>query len=206
MANVSKPSGLKPVGYLGGSPWNGQARIYYVPVGNATALYVGDPVTRLTADADANGIPSVSIGVAGSAICGVIVGVLPTSASVSLVGTTIDLTRRSLPVSTAGYVLVADDPMTLFEIEEGVTGSAAGTAMTASAVGNNANFVVIAGAKTYADSGTLLDNSTEATTATLNLKLMGLAQREDNAFGARAKWIVKINNHQYGSSTGTAGV
>lgn len=206
MANVSRPSGLKPVGYLGGSPWNGQARIYYVPVGNATALYVGDPVTRLTADADTNGIPSVSIGVAGSAICGVIVGVLPTSASVSLVGSTIDLTRRSLPVSTAGYVLVADDPMTLFEVEEGVTGSAAGTALTAAAVGNNANFVVIAGAKTYADSGTLLDNSTEATTATLNLKLMGLAQREDNAFGARAKWIVKINNHQYGSSTGTAGV
>lgn len=206
MANVSRPSGLKPVGYLGGSPWNGQARIYYVPVGNATALYVGDPVTRLTADADTNGIPSVSIGVAGSAICGVIVGVLPTSASVSLVGSTIDLTRRSLPVSTAGYVLVADDPMTLFEVEEGVTGSAAGTALTAAAVGNNANFVVIAGAKTYSDSGTLLDNSTEATTATLNLKLMGLAQREDNAFGARAKWIVKINNHQYGSHTGTAGV
>lgn len=206
MANVSKPCGLKPVGYLGGSPWNGQARIYYVPATNATALYVGDPVTRLTADADTNGIPSVSIGVAGSAICGVIVGVLPTSASVSLVGSTIDLTRRSLPVSTAGYVLVADDPNILFEVEEGTTAGAAGTALTASAVGNNANFIVLAGAKTYADSGTLLDNATEATTATLNLKLMGLAQREDNAFGARAKWIVKINNHQYGSHTGTVGV
>lgn len=207
MANVSRPSGLKPVGYLGGSPWNGQARIYYVPVGNATALYVGDPVTRLTADADTNGIPSVSIGVAGSAICGVIVGVLPTSASVSLVGSTIDLTRRSLPVSTAGYVLVADDPMTLFEIQEGTgTAGATGTALTAAAVGNNANFVIDAGAATYSDSGTVLDNATENTTATLNLKLMGLAQREDNAFGNYAKWIVKINNHQYGSSTGTAGV
>lgn len=206
MANVSRPSGLKPVGYLGGSPWNGQARIYYVPVGNATALYVGDPVTRLTASGDANGIPSVAIGVAGAAICGVIVGVLPTSASVSLVGTTIDLTRRSLPATTAGYVLVADDPMTLFEIEEGTTAGAAGTALAAAAIGNNANFIVLAGAQTYADSGTLLDNATEAVTATLNLKLMSLAQREDNAFGVRAKWIVKINNHQYGSSTGTAGV
>jgi hypothetical protein len=206
MANTSKPSGLKPVGYLGGSPWNGQARIYYVPVGNATALYVGDPVTRLTASADANGVPSVAIGAAGAAICGVIVGVLPTYPGVSLVGTTIDLTRRSLPVSTAGYVLVADDPNTLFEIEEGTTAGAAGTALTAAAVGNNANFIVLAGASTVADSGTLLDNATEAVTATLNLKIMGLAQREDNAFGARAKWIVKINNHQYGSHTGTAGV
>lgn len=206
MANVSKPSGLKPVGSLSGAPWNGQARIYYVPATNATALYVGDPVTRLTANADANGVPSVSIGVAGSAVCGVIVGILPVAAGVSLVGSTIDLTRRSLAASTAGYVLVADDPNTLFEVEEGVTGSGAGTALTAAAIGNNANFVIIAGAATYSDSGTLLDNSTEATTATLNLKIMGLAQREDNAFGTRAKWIVKINNHQYGSHTGTAGV
>lgn len=206
MANVSKPSGLKPVGTLSGSCWNGQARIYYVPAGNATALYVGDPVTRLTADADANGIPSVSIGVAGAAICGVIVGVLPTYPGVSLVASTLDLTRRSLPVSTAGYVLVADDPNILFEIEEGTTAGAAGTALTAAAIGNNANFIVLAGATTTSDSGTLLNNATEATTATLNLKIMSLAQREDNAFGARAKWIVKINNHQYGASTGTAGV
>lgn len=206
MANVSKPGGLKPVGYLSGAPWNGQARIYYVPATNGTALYVGDPVTRLTADADTNGIPSVSIGVAGSAICGVIVGVLPTYPSVSLEAPTLDLARRSLPVSTAGYVLVADDPNILFEVEEGVTGQGAGTALTAAAIGNNANFVIAAGATTYADSRTLLDNSTEATAATLNLKIMSLAQREDNAFGSRAKWIVKINNHQYGSSTGTAGV
>lgn len=206
MANVSKPSGLKPVGSLSGAPWNGQARIYYVPATNATALYVGDPVTRLTADADANGVPSVSIGVAGSAVCGVIVGILPVSAGVSLVGTSLDLTRRSLAATTAGYVLVADDPNTLFEVEEGTTAGAAGTALTAAAIGNNANFIILAGAATYSDSGTLLDNATEATGATLNLKIMGLSQREDNAFGTRAKWIVKINNHQYGSHTGTAGV
>lgn len=206
MANISKPSGLKPVSTLTGAPYNGQARLYYVPAANATALYVGDPVTRLTASADANGVPSVAIGVAGSAICGVIVGILPVSAGVSLQGTTLDLTRRSLPVSTAGYVMVADDPSILFEIEEGTTAGAAGTALTASAIGNNANFIVLAGASTVSDSGTLLDNATEATTATLNLKIMSLAQREDNAFGTRAKWIVKINNHQYGAHTGTAGV
>lgn len=206
MANVSKPSGLKPVGYLNGSPWNGQARMYYVPSTNATALYVGDPVTRLTASADANGIPSVSIGVAGSAVCGVIVGIVVAKAGVSLQGTTIDLTRRSLPVSTEGYVLVADDPNIIFEVEEGTTAGAAGTALTASAVGNNANFIILAGASTVSDSGTLLNNATEGTTGTLNLKLLGLAQREDNAFGTRAKWLVLINNHQYKGGTGTDGV
>lgn len=206
MANTSKPQGLKPVGYINGSPWNGQARMYYVPATNATALYVGDPVTRLTASADANGVPSVSIGVAGAAVCGVIVGVVVAKAGVSLQGVTLDLTRRSLAATTEGYVLVADDPNIIFEVEEGTTAGAAGTALTASAIGNNANFIILAGNSIVSDSGTLLDNATEATTATLNLKILELAQREDNAFGARAKWRVLINNHQYKGGTGTAGV
>lgn len=205
MANVSKVAGLKPVGYLNGSPWNGQARKYYVPVGNATAIYVGDPVT-LTGDGDANGIPGVVTGAAGAAIIGVVVGVVVADAGVSLQGTTIDLTRRSLPVSTAGYVLVADDPNIIFEIEEGVSGGA-GTALTSASIGLNANLVLKAApTATYQDSGWVVDNSTEAATATLNVKLLGLAQREDNAFGAAAKWLVKINNHVYGASTGTAGI
>ncbi len=205
MANVSKVAGLKPVGYLNGSPWNGQARKYYVPATNATAIYVGDPVT-LTGDGDTNGVPGVVTGAAGAAIIGVVVGVVVADAGVSLQGTTIDLTRRSLPVSTAGYVLVADDPNIIFEVEEGVSGGA-GTALTSAAIGLNANLVLKAApTATYQDSGWVVDNSTEAATATLNVKLLGLAQREDNAFGAAAKWLVKINNHVYGASTGTAGI
>jgi len=205
MANVSKVAGLKPVGYLSGSPWNGQARKYYVPATNATAIYVGDPVT-LTGDGDANGIPGVVTGAAGAAIIGVVVGVLVTDAGVSLQGTTLDLTRRSLPVSTAGYVLVADDPNIIFEVEEGVSGGA-GTALTSASIGLNANLVLKAApTATYQDSGWVVDNSTEAATATLNVKLLGLSQREDNAFGASAKWLVKINNHVYSAATGTAGI
>ena len=205
MANVSKVAGLKPVGYLNGSPWNGQARKYYVPATNATAIYVGDPVT-LTGDGDANGIPGVVTGAAGAAIIGVVVGVVVADAGVSLQGTTIDLTRRSLPVSTAGYVLVADDPSIIFEVEEGVSGGT-GTALTSAAIGLNANLVLKAApTATYQDSGWVVDNSTEAATATLNVKLLGLSQREDNAFGSFAKWLVKINNHVYSASTGTAGI
>lgn len=205
MANVSKVAGLKPVGYLNGSPWNGQARKYYVPATNATAIYVGDPVT-LTGDGDTNGVPGVVTGAAGAAIIGVVVGVVVAEAGVSLVAGTLDLTRRSLPVSTAGYVLVADDPNIIFEVEEGVSGGA-GTALTSAAIGLNANLVLKAApTATYQDSGWVVDNSTEAATATLNVKLLGLAQREDNAFGAAAKWLVKINNHVFGASTGTAGI
>jgi len=200
MANSNRPRGLVPVGYLNGAPYNGQARRYYVPVGNATALYVGDPVT-LTGDGDTRGVPGVSIGVAGSAVIGVIVGIVVASAGDSLVGTTIDLNRRSLPVSTAGYVLVADDPNIIFEIQEAAT-----TPFTSADIGNNCNFLIAAGATTNSDSGTTTAVAVSAATATLNLKLLGLSQREDNAFGAYAKWLVKLNNHVYGSHTGTAGI
>lgn len=200
MPNANRPKGLIPVAYLNGSAWNGQARRYSVPVGNATALYVGDPVT-LTGSGDAFGVAGVAIGVAGSAVVGVIVGVVVANAGVSLVGTTIDTARRSLPASTAGYVLVADDPNIIFELQEAAT-----TPFAAVDIGNNCNFLVVAGAGVNNDSGTTTAVAASAATATLNLKLLGLAQREDNEFGAFAKWLVKINNHVYGTSTGTAGI
>ena len=117
MANVNRPNGLKPVSYLNGAPYNGQARLYSVGTGES-ALYVGDPVT-LSGTADTTGIAGVSIGVAGSAIIGVVVGVVVAQAGVSLVGSSIDLTVRYQPASTAGYVMVADDPNLLFEIQDG---------------------------------------------------------------------------------------
>lgn len=200
MANVNRPNGLKPVSYLNGAPYNGQARMYSVASGNGTALYVGDPVT-LSGTADATGLAGVSIGVAGAAIIGVIVGIVVAKAGVSLVGTNLDLTVRSLPVSTAGYVLVADDPNLLFEIQDGQT---VATAVTD--IGRNTNFVIAAGATTHSDSGTVTAASlTDSTTA--NLKLMGFVQREDNVIeSAYAKLLVKINNHVYAASTGTAGI
>ena len=51
-----------------------------------------------------------------------------------------------------------------------------------------------------------LDSSTYATTATLPLRLLRIVPSVDNAIGANAKCIVKINNHQLAGGTGTAGV
>ena len=202
MANANRPSGLKPVAYLNGSPWNGQARRYYIPSTDVTAYYVGHPVT-LGGTADANGVASVAIGVAGSAIIGSIVGIEVATSGSSLQGTTLDLTLRSIPATKAKdyYVLVADDPNIIFEVQEGQT-----VALTALETGLNCNFLVAAGATTSSDSGTTTELAAPAATATLNLKLLGLAQRVDNAFGQYAKWLVKINNHVYGSGTGTAGL
>ena len=67
---------------------------------------------------------------------------------------------------------------------------------------------LLAAAGTYA-SGWLLRSATGATpanTATLQLRLLGLSRKPDNAFGAYAKWLVKFNVHELGTGTGAAGV
>ena len=199
MANVNRPGGLKPVSYLNGAPYTGQARLYSVPV-NSTAMYIGDPVT-LSGSADTNGLAGISIGVAGSAVMGVVVGFIVAPPGVSLVATNIDLTIRSIPASATvvQYALVADDPNLIFEIQDGQT---VATAVTD--IGQNTNFLIAAGATTYSDSGTVTAATLTAGT-TSNLKLMGFTQRIDNTPGAAyAKLLVKINNHVYGAGTGTA--
>lgn len=96
------------------------------------------------------------------------------------------------------YVLVADDPNIIFACQEN------GTAMAAADIGLNANFVVGTPATGSNVSATEINNSTKAGTSTLNLKLMGLVQSPDNAFGTDADWLVLINNHELRG--GTAGV
>ena len=192
MANVNMPMGLQPVKYLNGSPWNGQATRYCIPSGDTTAYYLYDPVTT-AGSADANGVATVSIGVAGAAILGSIVGV-------EVAGDNLDIKYVPATKTRDYYVYVADDPNLIFEIQE------SGTAMAAADVGLNANFVIAAPSSTVSPSATAIGNSTKNTTATLNLKLLGLSQRVDNAFGTYAKWLVLINNHQYKAGTGTAGV
>lgn len=199
MANTNRPGGLKPVSYLNGAPYTGQARLYSVPVSSA-AMYIGDPVT-LSGSADTNGLAGISIGIAGSAVIGVVVGFVVAPPGVSLVATNIDLTVRSIPVSATvvQYALVADDPNLIFEIQDGQT---VATAVTD--IGQNTNFLIAAGATTYSDSGTVTAATLTAGT-TSNLKLMGFTQRIDNSPGsAYAKLLVKINNHVYGAGTGTA--
>jgi len=165
-------------------------------------LYIGDPVT-LSGNADTNGLAGIAIGVAGSAIIGVVVGFLVAPPGVSLVATNIDLTIRSIQASATvvQYALVADDPNLIFEIQDGQT-----TPTSTANIGQNTNFVIAAGATDYSDSGTVTATTLTASD-TANLKLMGFAQRVDNTPAtAYAKLLVKINNHAYAASTGTAGI
>lgn len=185
MANADRAIGLKPVRHITGAPYNGAARIFSTASGDSTAIYIGDPVKLSGTSSTVDGVVYTDVDQAatGDVIVGVVVGVLPVTAD-SLIYRAASTTRR---------VLVACDPDLEYEIQE-VSG---GTALTAAAIGLNADFVVGSGSTITGMSGVELDNSTEATTNTLDLQIIGLVARADNEAGEHAKWLVRINRHQF---------
>lgn len=198
MANENRPMGLAPVNMITGAPYNGQARTYCILAADTNAFAIGDPVVTAADGANSDGVPAVTLAAATGAIRGVIVGIADQKGAMAKVGNLDQIIRPSGAKTTDWFVMVVDDPNVVFEVQEIGTG----TPLTAAEVGLNSNLVV--GTNNGFVSGWLLDNATEAGTATLQVKLLGLAQRVDNAFGAYAKWLVKINVHEL--AAGTAGV
>lgn len=196
MANADKPCGLKAVSHVLGIPWSGGCHVYYIPSTDNNAFAIGDPV-KSAGSADSNGVASVTLGTAGSPLRGAIVGF---GRYESLMADPSSLDSNIIPATKthAYYAMVADDPFIIFEAQEIGTG----TQFTAAEVGLNANLV--AGTNNGYVSGWLINNSGENTTATLNVRLLGLVRRSDNAFGAYAKWLVMINDHEL--KVGSAGL
>lgn len=193
MANVDSAFGLMPVRYASGAPYTGACNRYYVPASDGTALFRGDPVI-LAGSADANGVPDVTRATAGSAgrITGVVVGVVNDAS----------ITGKHRPASTAGYVLVADDPNLLFEIQD----DSVGGNLAATDIGLNADLASGTGSTVTGLSGFELDTSTKATTATLQLRIEGLVQRPDVEVGANTKALVRINLPTQTGAAGSTGV
>ena len=100
---------------------------------------------------------------------------------------------------TAGKIVadVIDDPNQLFLVQ-------CDAGFVAADVGKNADVVGTGGSTTTGVSSMELDSSTLATTAALNLKVVGLYNDVNNEFGTNAVVVVKINEHVYGSA-GVAG-
>jgi hypothetical protein len=197
MANVNRVDGFGPVKYNNGAPWNGACHLYSVAAADTTALFIGDLV-KLDGTADANGVRGVTQAAASNAVIGAVVGFL------------VDYTNiNAAPyrlASTARYALVVDDPNVLFEAQE--DGDTDPLEMVDA--GLIVKLVVGAGNTTRGVSVMKIDSNTEATGATLPLKLIQPVKRSGNelvaAGQAYTRWLVKINNHQLAAHTGTAGV
>lgn len=195
MANTSRINGLRPVKVLGASGgFTGSVNTYFIPSTNAANVFVGDPVKAdTTGDSVATGgqglgIQSVVPAAAADPVVGVVVGFAINPLNLN--------TPQFRAGSTGRYVLVADDPTTVFEVQ-----TSNGT-LAADTVGLNASLAIGAGSTLTGASGVTLDTATAAVTATLPFKIVGFAQRPDNEVGQpAAKVLVKINNSQLANAT-----
>ena len=203
MSNTNAPFGGKPVGHLNGSTWNGKTNLYYFAASNGDAIHLGDFV-KSKADGDANGVPGVALAAGTDTVRGIVVAVLGVYPGVSLVGSALNLEQPGYISATnaaAQYVLVADSPDLVFEIQ---TGSVA-TNLVATKLNLNFSLTVAAPSPTTNPlSATIVDNSTINTTNTLKFKLLGLARRPNNAIGAYQVVRACFNSHELSGSAATA--
>jgi hypothetical protein len=97
------------------------------------------------------------------------------------------------------YIMVDVDPGTVFEVQ----GDA--TTWDGADVGLNASITFTAGSTTTGTSNMVLNQSTAATTATLDLQVIASAPYVNNDLsGGYPQLLVKLNNHQF--VDGTTGV
>ncbi len=189
MANADTARGFTPVGYRSGQAYTGAARRYYVST-TAALLGVGDAVIKISSTDTLTGLPEVKEATAGSAMTGVIVGVDPKVTDLSAIGT--------IATGDTSYVMVADDPDLLFEIQE-VSG---GTPIAIADIGQHIDQTATTANTTLGRSTLELNNA--AMDADNTFIIEGLVQREDNIVGEHAKWLVSINLHTERNASATS--
>ena len=190
MANVDKAFGLRPIGNL--SATGAQKQYGYEIADNQSgAIFQGDLVTVF------DGYVVKFAPATHTAAVGVFNGCNYTDPTTGK-----PTWKNYYPGSvniTSGVIAadVLDDPAQLFLIQ-------ADEDVVQADIGKNADIIGTGGSTVYGVSTMELDSSTVANTAALNVKIVGLFNSPDNAFGTNAVVVVKINEHMYGSA-GVAG-
>lgn len=187
MANPTSGFGFVPVGHVAASgSFTGQVNRYYCAADDSNALFLGDPVV-ITGDFHTDGTPIITIATVGTGvttdkITGAIVGFEPNTAMP---------TYKHKPASTGMYVLVNDDPGTIFKVRgDGAyaTADQGSTCQIASGSGNTTTGI----------SGYVLDSSEIAQTATDQLLILGVVNDptdSDISTALNVVYTVRFNMH-----------
>lgn len=208
MANISRVNGFKPVKHFTGAPYNGQANIYEVSVSETVPVFVGDLVVRST-NASTSGLVTVkSLSAAATAndvvagvVLGAVVGIVnpkldPVDGTMSAGSISLDTPQYS-PVNTKTFVLVADAPDIIYEVQS--------TASYALAdIGLNADVGVLAAAGNglvTGNSGMYVNATAPTASATRPVHVVGYVKRPDNeAPGAYNKLLVQLTTSAQGNA------
>jgi hypothetical protein len=205
MSNSNKPFGLRLVGMLTGG--SGNVHIGRYRVSDSNALYMGDPVERVTSSSQlaspvlnqVDGLEFVkrAAGADNQNLLGVVVGFAfdPTNLAMNYL-------TAAQATAYQNDVFVCDDPNALFEIQSDVTGIAY------TDLGKNCLMTVTAGSTTTGISKCVATGP--AADASYPLLIVGFSRdpKNDITSAAYTKVIVKINNHQLvvGAGYGALGV
>ena len=207
MANVSRVNGFKPVKHFTGAPYNGQANIYEVSASETIPIFVGDFVVRST-NASTSGLVTVkSLSAAATAndvvagvILGSVVGVInqkldPVDGKMTAGAITLD-TPQYAPAGTKSYILVADSPDLIYEVQ-------ATASFALADIGLNADVGVLANtdALVTGNSPMYVNATAPTASATRPVHVVGYVKRVDNeAPGAYNKLLVQITTHAQGNA------
>ena len=114
---------------------------------------------------------------------------------------TVPLLGAALNYATVGQdVMIADHPNQIFIVE-------ADEALAAADVGKNFDLTLGTASTTYKMSRAFLDGSTPSDTATIAVKLLGIAETIGNTVAVDdVDCIVMINNHTLSGGTGSVGL
>lgn len=192
---VSAPYGLLAVGRIDGMPYAGATRQIPIATGYATAIFNGDTVKL-----DTSGFLVADTGTNNATPVGVLVGVEYINAQ----GQRIFGQYYPALASTTTFpakAFVIDDPMAAFKVavvSSGTTMATVGRAV----IGANMALVQNVGSTISGDSNVAVLSTSAATTNTLPVRVIDVVPETATGSDAFAEVIVKINTHQYNSTTG----
>jgi len=201
MANqLSGGYGLRPIGKVGGNPFNNATTQYEIANDYSTAIYNGGIVIPLAGG-------TIAITDQAVAPLGVLGGVEYVD---SVTGKTTWLNywpgSNSVSVDTNHPVkaFVYDDPMQLYVVVADGTNTNRATAL-ADTFANCDMASVNSGSTNTGMASDMLDISSAATTNTLDVRIVGLFEDEGNSDYSAAghQYIVRLN-HPYNSGVGAA--
>ena len=200
MANVDAAFGYRPVGKVGSGVNNGGTTLYTIADNYDTSVFKGDHVM-------ASGGYVIAGTTSGATNLGVFNGCFyidPTSAKPTwsnyYPADTNVTASGSISGSTKVDAYIYDDPYYLFEIQ--CDGTLAKTV-----IGKNADTTLGTSSTVNGQSKTELKTSGAATTAALQLNVVGITKdpENDDASSDNANWHVMWNEHVKFSSTGITG-
>lgn len=196
MSNIDASFGLRQLTTDSGSPFSGKLRKCAVATNYGTALYRGDPVlltgTSVVDPVDGTILPYVGRAATSGYVSGVIVDVVGAHGVSS--GMTAEDTTY-IPANTGGFVLIDDDPTSLFEIQ-------ADGSLAVTDIGNTADLIFTnAGSTVTGQAGAELDTADIGTGTQLVIESIKQSERNDLT-SANPVAIVRINLHTKRNTTG----